>query len=89
MLATTSLVVGLIEIDHQIGTSNHRFHALVERSPVLPLTRLQENGCSECGFEVITNRFDANLSQLFRQLQQELVVFQGILSRAQSITSDN
>ncbi len=89
MPATTSLVVGLIEIDHQIGTSNHRFHTLVERAPALPLTRLQENGQSDCGFEVVTNRFDANLSQLFRQLQQELVVFQGILSRAQGITSEN
>lgn len=89
MPATTSLVVGLIEIGHQIGTSSHRFHALVERAPVLPLTRLRKNGQSDCGFEVVTNRFDANLSQLFRQLQQELVVFQGILSRAQSITSEN
>ncbi|MDP7267952.1 MAG: hypothetical protein QF408_07235 [Pirellulales bacterium] len=76
-----SLVVGLIEIDHPLGITQDRFTSLAAK----PLVgRLQESGLSRCTFEPPTVRFDANLSQLFHQLEQELAIFRGILSRAQA-----
>jgi len=75
-----SLVVGLIEMDHPTGMAQERF-----TSPEKPLAvRLQKSGPSRCTFEPPTIRFDANLSQLFCQLEQELAIFRGILSRAKT-----
>ena len=75
-----SLVVGLIEMDHPTGITQDRFTSLAT-----PLAgRLQESGPSRCTFEPPTIRFDANLSQLFCQLEQELAIFRGILSRAKT-----
>ncbi len=74
------MVVGLIEIDHPRGITQDRFTSLEK-----PLAdRLQKSGPSRCTFEPPTVRFDANLSQLFHQLEQELAIFRGILSRAQA-----
>ena len=81
MATGISLVVGLIEMDCPIDVTQDRFTSLAAK----PLEgRSQENGPSRCTFEPPTIRFDANLSQLFRQLEQELAIFRGILSRAQA-----
>ncbi len=75
------MVVGLIEMDRPADSTQDQFTSLTAK----PLAgRLQKIGPSRCNFEPPTIRFDANLSQLFRQLEQELTIFRGILSRTQA-----
>jgi hypothetical protein len=81
----TSRVVGLIEVDHQVSLLPAGFDALI--GPIRPSAdeHSPETLRISRRLEATTIRFEANLPQLFRQLEQELVVFHTVFSRAQNL----